>query len=723
MFRKTVLILFSLFVFLPSLAPSGWLPSANAAGSTYYVDCKATTAGNGTSTSPFNQLASINGVTLTPGDTVLFKRGSACNGTFAPIGSGSASSPIGIAAYGTGTARPVIHANGQEDAVRLRNIQYVHVQDLELTASGDNTTARRGVHVLGQDAGDLYGITLSNLYIHDVRGYMPSTVSGNYHGTGKYANASGGIVLQVLGTTVPTAFHDVRIVNNLISSVDRQGIYVWSNYCQRTQLAEFWGSLCSGAWKPMTDLIVRGNTLNDIGGDGIAPMTVEGALVESNTLAGFNVRSNSYNAGMWTANSNAVTFQLNDTSGGKTTLDGMAYDVDHSTSNVVFQYNYSHGNEGGFFLLCPQGRGKPVNFTIRYNISVNDRARMFQSCSGEVEGQIYNNTMYIGSGLSPVIYEENTSQPQTVRFRNNLVYKEGSGNVTWSLNDPTFVLDRNVLIGVPVPVGATNTITTDPWLVQAGSAATDGYKLFAGSAALGSGAVIAGNGGRDYFGNPVSAGSSPNIGAFGGPGLLPAVAAPLAHYRFDETTGSTAADSAGTAAAALKNGPVWDPAGRLAGSLKLDGTDDYVSAPVGISAGAGDFTAAGWVKLGVSAGTSQTILQQEGTSGRTWLYRETATGQLGTFLGGSALLGSGTIPTGAWTHVAVVHRAGVVTLYVNGSSSGSAGRTIEAQTAPFRIGAHKSPTSANPNWNGQTDDFRFYSSALNSAQIYQLAHP
>lgn len=62
---------------------------------------------------------------------------------------------------------------------------------------------------------------------------------------------------------------------------------------------------------------------------------------------------------------------------------GMSYDVDHSTSGTVYEYNISHDNEGGFILLCPYE--KPTrNFTIRYNLSINDRTRTVQICSGEL---------------------------------------------------------------------------------------------------------------------------------------------------------------------------------------------------------------------------------------------------------------------------------------------------------------------------------------------------
>ena len=54
--------------------------------------------------------------------------------------------------------------------------------------------------------------------------------------------------------------------------------------------------------------------------------------------------------------------------------DGQAFDSDGFCRNTVFQYNYSHDNDGGFMLIC--GR-ENVGTTIRYNISQNDQTRLF----------------------------------------------------------------------------------------------------------------------------------------------------------------------------------------------------------------------------------------------------------------------------------------------------------------------------------------------------------
>ncbi|MFF4343714.1 hypothetical protein ACFY00_27740 [Kitasatospora sp. NPDC001540] len=550
------------------LAPALPATAARAAtGTAYHLDCSATVDGTGTQAAPFNTLADVNALALQPGDSLLLARGTTCLGSLTPHGSGTAAAPILIDAYGSG-ALPAVNANGADQAVLLAGESHVQLRNLSLSAPGDNTTARRGVHVYAADAGTLSGIVLQGLDIHDVRGALPArTTTGN--GTGKYANASGGIVVEAQGSSVPTAFAGLQVLDNRIHAVDRQGIYTWSNWCRSSRLAAFWNSLCTAAWTPSTDLVVRGNLLWDIGGDGIAPMTGQHTLVEHNTLRGFNERSGSPNAGMWTANTVDATFQYNDTSGGKTTADGMAYDVDHSTDGVVFQYNLSHDNQGGFFLLCPYNT-PTRNFVIRANISVNDRTRGFQVCDGALQnGRIHGNTIYLADGISQQIVTESTGATLDVKFTDNAVVRHGStGTVGWTLDDPAWVNDHDLFYDVPVPAGATNAVTAAPLLTGRELADGYGYRLTSGSAALGTGVQISGNGATDWFGNAVPTTGAPNIGAYQGP----AVCAPALADPFNTDTAGTAPAGwtvSGAAPAALVG---TDPAtGEYGRSLLLTG--------------------------------------------------------------------------------------------------------------------------------------------------------
>ena len=70
-----------------------------------------------------------------------------------------------------------------------------------------------------------------------------------------------------------------------------------------------------------------------------------------------------------------------------------------------------------------------------------------------------------------------------------------------------------------------------------------------------------------------------------------------ARYTFDETSGTSAADSAGDALnGTLVNGPLWS-VGALNNAVDLDGANDHVTLPVGVVNGLTQFTIGTWVYL------------------------------------------------------------------------------------------------------------------------------
>lgn len=217
-------------------------------------------------------------------------------------------------------------------------------------------------------------------------------------------------------------------------------------------------------------------------------------------------------------------------------LTGMSFDVDHSTSGTVYEYNVSHDNEGGFFLLCPYDT--PIkNFTIRYNLSVNDKARIFQVCDGAMTGgKIYKNTIYIGEGISPVIVTEDTKEKLDVVFADNIIRKEGSGNATWHLNDDAFKVTHNAFSGaIGKYPSAENSITDPPGLTAPGLRDPKAYILFGDSPALDSAQDIDGDAAQDFFTNPIT---HENMGFYSGAGRKEAVW--ISHFDDSKTCGWTA---------------------------------------------------------------------------------------------------------------------------------------------------------------------------------------
>ena len=124
-------------------------------------------------------------------------------------------------------------------------------------------------------------------------------------------------------------------------------------------------------YKTFSNITIRNNYLEDIAGDRIVLSEAKsGGVVEGNVavrMCNADYGTQNY-AGVWAMSVDDGLFQYNEVYGIKYGFnDAEAYDVDMQSNNVIYQYNYSHHNTGGFYCLC-----LIKNSVIRYNISAND---------------------------------------------------------------------------------------------------------------------------------------------------------------------------------------------------------------------------------------------------------------------------------------------------------------------------------------------------------------
>lgn len=475
----------------------------------FHVDCSAAAGGDGSEARPWNTLEPVNARTFEPGDAILLKRGSTCTGQqLFPKGSGTEGNPVTVDTYGSG-AKPKLAGAGQvTDVVRLSDQQFWEIRNLDISNKGEAADTRRGVHITRTDSGTGRHYLLSGLDIHDVNGNR----------TKKDDDASAGIFFEVLGHTEPTSFDDVVIEDNTVRTVDRYGIHFWTRWMERPELANAnCGDTC-GSWTPQTNVVIRGNDVSDIGGDAIVPHHTEGALVEHNKVDGFREREPEHcAAGVWGWNTQSALYQYNEVSGGKSECDGQGFDLDESNIKTVYQYNYSHDNEGGFLLLC-NGEGSTTDGNVvRYNISQNDGGQLFDMVCGKITNtRIHNNTFYLSKPVD-IINNANGSTGENAAFSNNIFHVD-TGEARY-VNAGTLAFDSNVFHGTH-PAGEPDDpakLTSDPLLTAPGTATSrtdaDGYRLRAGSPALANGRVMTAPGTLDYFGNPLTPGCAPDRGA------------------------------------------------------------------------------------------------------------------------------------------------------------------------------------------------------------------
>jgi hypothetical protein len=384
---------------------------------TYYVDlATGSDAGAGTSqSSPWSTLTKVNAARFKPGDRILFKSGSVWQGQLVVKSSGSEGAPIVIDRYGEGPMPRIEGAGQVEDVVRLYNVQQVEVRNLELTNPGAQPAVRRGVHIFLDNFGTARHIVVSGLYIHDVNG-----TNGVEHSH----KDNGGIVFRTVGNQVPSRFDGLIIERNIVWKVDRSAIVAESYHAMRSH------------WFPSVNVIIRDNYVEDIGGDGIVPWATDGVLVEHNIARNCNRRAGSYNAGIWPWSTDNSLFQLNEASFTRTTLDGEGFDSDYNSRNTLFQFNYSHDNEGGFMLICTPGqRDLQENLgnsgtLIRYNISRNDRTRIFHLAGAAENTTIHDNAIYVGPGIDVQMLAVTNWEGWADRavFRDNIFYVEGTAH-------------------------------------------------------------------------------------------------------------------------------------------------------------------------------------------------------------------------------------------------------------------------------------------------------
>ena len=502
------------------------------AGPAYYVDPVAGDDANaGTSESaPWKTLEKVNATTFTPGDRILFRRGGTWSGKLHPLGSGDATRPIVLDAYGTG-AKPVIDAQGAlgDGTFFLRNQSYWEVSNLDLTSTVDWSTdpgdvTRRGVLVAAANAGLVQHVYLRNLSVHDIKGSIPTTDED------PNAKNSGGIlVLTEDDTAADTRFEDVRIEDCEVFHVDLIGI--------ATAHAAGYGSYSPGdatfARRRFTNLVIRGNVVHDIAKNAMVVRLADGALIEQNLAYDTANRAGAGNTIMSRMCIDS-TFRLNEghhnvSSGG---YDGSLYDADEGTVRCVFERSYSHDNAQGLFWSYP-APGDQGN-VVRYNISQDDRAKIFAlhgpaSTSGLL---IHNNSIFFPASIGAYVIHEQAPTTGTwdYAFENNVLHAAG-GTARYQLSATGFTrtFGNNVFYNGahPAPAGEPADpakISSDPMLANPGTGQADataagpalatlaGYRLATGSPCAGSGVAIPAAGVLDFWGDPVP-GSGPNRGA------------------------------------------------------------------------------------------------------------------------------------------------------------------------------------------------------------------
>jgi hypothetical protein len=215
----------------------------------------------------------------------------------------------------------------------------------------------------------------------------------------------------------------------------------------------------------------------------------------------------------------------------------------------------------------------------------------------------------------------------------------------------------------------------------------------------------------------------------------------IAHWKFDDGSGTTAVDSANSNHGTLIGTPVpsWISGGaaKVGGALEFGAVaNQEVTATVtGLPTGNAVRTVSLWLWADVSV-LDQKFLSYGSTGSGTnfsWTIEPATTGGAPTiffrYSGGRREYTGSAVTLGQWNHVAIVVpedtvNAGSVLLYLNGSAvttgvTVNPPRTLNTGLTDLVLGGAV-PAIGGPNLDGRLDDVQIYNTALTAAEILSL---
>jgi hypothetical protein len=528
--------------------------SGSMGGTTYYVSNSGNDNNPGTSPDqPWRTIGRVNAGQFYQNDKVYFNGGDTFSGTLT-VGEGGAAvkgtptNPVTFGSYGSG--RATIYSGGASGFLST-NVAGFTLRDLVFLGSGSTANEADGVFIENNLPGPTKLDTLL-LYNLDVSGYGRYGVA--IKGNGTLFNG------QPSGFTNVTLSYVVVHDNTGTSKASTSGIKVWGGAAYG--IAQY-GPTHTNV---LIDHCIAYNNTGTAGapswtGSGIALFqtaysTIQYSIAYNN---GENSDSPAGPVGIWTADSDHITIQYNESYANKEKggYDGDGFDFDGGVTNSIMQYNYAHDNVGAGFLICTyieSGLNSWDNNILRYNISENNgwnglgEMHIFSAPNMPITNAlIYNNTSYsrapapivvfdggnpTGKFINNIVYASGNQQLVRSYFRPNMLfagnnyYSDGSFSLTWEGTTYGSFSSWQSATGMEMSNGTSVGRSSNPYLSAPGSggitngynpAALTAYQLQPGSPMVGAGLNLATQfgidpGASDYYGNPIR--SSPTVGAF-----------------------------------------------------------------------------------------------------------------------------------------------------------------------------------------------------------------
>jgi hypothetical protein len=288
---------------------------------THYVDCSAGSdaADSLTPQTAWRTIARASSFIYQPGDSLLLKRDTRCEGMLWPKGSGNERASIHIGAYGLGPL-PIVVGGSESAGLRLNNQQYWEIENIEVVGGSPY-----GIHI-GGSAPEMRHFRITNVVVHDVAGTPLNKDSG-------------------LLVIAPDENAKSRIQDVVVDGVTAYDTSEWA------------GIIVNGAGFDSADgqergdhIEIRNSIVHDVAGDGILLARVAHGVLEHN-VAWFTGMQEKETIGTpnaiweWRCKDCRVEYNeayFTDSPG----VDGGAFDIDYGDENNLLNHNFGHDSQG-----------------------------------------------------------------------------------------------------------------------------------------------------------------------------------------------------------------------------------------------------------------------------------------------------------------------------------------------------------------------------------------
>lgn len=350
----------------------------------YHVDPAGSDSNDGcTTATPWQTIAKVNAGNFAGGNQILFKGTQSFTGClrislFTNVSAPSASSPIIVDSYGTGTATILGNCSGignTDAVVYLDAASGLTVRNLSINGNGNTIGA--GIIFENTSSNTMDTLTLTNL---DITGFQTGTTTVAAAGIFGVGFSSNGLCSNIV---------NINITNN--------NIHGHTNSPTDPEASGYNGYACISGTLPATStldtMLFQGNILANMGGmsnfpnlgNGLIPNGAHNVTMQFNVahdLAGNQTNACGGGAGLWVNNSDATLNRFSEvynvqafpTKPVPTGCDWGGAEFDNGTTNSTIEYFYTHHNAGPGFFGTTNGldaRGWGFN-TTRYTVSDND---------------------------------------------------------------------------------------------------------------------------------------------------------------------------------------------------------------------------------------------------------------------------------------------------------------------------------------------------------------